>query len=307
MSTIDWLTRLLELSPVSGYLQVRCLYGAPWRVVYEDSGPGEIPYHIVMEGRAAVDDPAGGPPEILYAGDVILLPHGSAHRLHDGSGKKPAAVRNREASNLTVSENVGSGARLDMLCGCFILPQHADRLMRAYLPELLIVRGGDSAGQLAGLVALIRHESDSGNLGGQAMLKALSSALFALVMRLASEAQNAPVGLMALAASPRLAPALEAMMREPSGDWTLPRLAQLCNMSRATMARQFQEKLGRSANSFLTDIRMSLATSELRRPGGTTERVAELVGYQSTAAFKRVFKAQTGYTPAAWRRSSISE
>jgi AraC family transcriptional activator of mtrCDE len=303
MSTIDWLSRLLELAPVSGYLQVRCLYGAPWRVVYEDSARGEIPYHIVMEGRAVVEDPAGGPPEILHAGDVVLLPHGSAHRLHDGSGKRPAASRNRDAANLTVSENVGTGARLDMLCGCFILPQHADRLMRAYLPERLIVRGGDSAGQLAGLVALIRQESDNGSLGGAAMLKALSAALFALVMRLASESENAPVGLMALAASPRLAPALEAMMREPAEEWTLPRLAELCNMSRATAARQFQDKLGRSASSLLTDIRMSLATSALRRPGGTTERVAELVGYRSVAAFKRVFKEHIGHTPAAWRRA----
>jgi len=302
MSTIDWLSRLLELTPASGRLEVRCLYGAPWRVVYEDSAPGEIPYHIVNAGTAVVEDPAGGPPEMLHAGDVVLMPHGSAHRLHDGSGKKPATARYRDAPNLTVSENVGSGVRLDMLCGRFVLPPHSDRLMRAYLPARLIVRGGESAGQLAGLVALMRQESTNGNLGGDAMLKALSAALFALVLRLASEAQDAPVGLMALAGSPRLAPALEAMMREPAQEWTLPRLAELCNMSRATMARHFQEKLGRSASSLLLDIRMTLAADELRKPGGSTERVAEKVGYNSVAAFKRVFKQHTGHTPAAWRQ-----
>jgi AraC family transcriptional activator of mtrCDE len=298
----DWLSRLLELTPASGRLEVRCLYGAPWRVVYEDSAPGEIPYHVVVAGTAVVEDPAGGPAEALHAGDIVLMPHGSAHRLHDGSGRRPAAARYREAPNLTVSENVGGGERLDMLCGRFVLPAHADRLMHAYLPARLIVRGGDSASQLAGLVALMRQESGGGELGGEAMLKALSAALFALVLRLASEAQDAPVGLMALAGAPRLAPAMEAMMSAPAEEWTLPRLAELCNMSRATMARHFQEKLGRSASSLLADIRMTLAAAELRKPGGSTERVAEMVGYQSVAAFKRIFKQHTGHTPAQWRR-----
>jgi AraC family transcriptional activator of mtrCDE len=53
----------------------------------------------------------------------------------------------------------------------------------------------------------------------------------------------------------------------------------------------------------LADIRMTLAATELRKPGGSTERVAELVGYQSVAAFKRVFKQHTGHTPAEWRRA----
>jgi AraC family transcriptional activator of mtrCDE len=299
----DWLSRLLELTPASGRLEVRCLYGAPWRVVYEDSAPGEIPYHVVIAGAAVVEDPAGGPAEVLHAGDIVLMPHGSAHLLHDGSGRKPAAARNRAAPNLTVSENVGSGERLDMLCGRFVLPAHADRLMRAYLPARLIVRGGESTAQLAGLVTLMRQESVGAAPGGTAMLKALSAALFALVLRLASAAQDAPLGLMALAGSPRLAPAMEAMMASPAEAWTLPRLAKLCNMSRATMARHFQEKLGRSASSLLADIRMTLAATELRKPGGSTERVAELVGYQSVAAFKRVFKQHTGLTPAEWRRA----
>lgn len=302
----DWLSRLLELTPASGRLEVRCLYGAPWRVVYEDSAAGEIPYHVVLAGTAVVEDPEGGPAALLQAGDVVLMPHGSAHLLHDGSGRKPAAARYRPGPNLTVSENVGSGERLDMLCGRFVLPAHADSLMRAYLPARLIVRSGENMSQLTGLVGLMRQESSASALGADAMLKALSAALFALVLRLASEAQDAPVGLMALAGSPRLAPAMEAMMSSPAEEWTLPRLAELCNMSRATMARHFQGKLGRSASSLLADIRMTLAATELHKPGGSTERVAELVGYNSVAAFKRVFKQHTGLTPAEWRRGGPS-
>ena len=84
--------------------------------------------------------------------------------------------------------------------------------------------------------------------------------------------------------------------------WSLPDLARLCNMSRATLARQFQEKVGRSASDLLTDIRMTLAANELRKSSVSTGAVAEAVGYQSEAAFQRAFKSHMGATPAQWRK-----
>ena len=55
------------------------------------------------------------------------------------------------------------------------------------------------------------REAAGDSLGSRAMLNALSTALFALTLRLASEATDAPAGLLALAGNPRLAPALAAM------------------------------------------------------------------------------------------------
>jgi AraC family transcriptional activator of mtrCDE len=73
-------------------------------------------------------------------------------------------------------------------------------------------------------------------------------------------------------------------------------------MSRATLARQFQEKLGRSASDLLTDIRMTLAANELKKSSLSTGAVAEAAGYQSEAAFQRAFKSHLGVTPAQWRK-----
>jgi len=110
-------------------------------------------------------------------------------------------------------------------------------------------------------------------------------------------------GGLALAGHPRLAPAVAAMFNEPARVWSLPELARLCNMSRATLARQFQEKLGRSATDLLIDIRMTLAANELRKSSLSTGAVAEAVGYQSEAAFQRAFKSHMGIAPAQWRRT----
>jgi AraC family transcriptional activator of mtrCDE len=303
---------LFEMVTVRGRLDLRCAYGAPWRI---DQGPGEaneIPYHAVIAGSAVLENPAGGRPVQLKAGDILLLPGNPRHVMHDGSGARPKPARSHQHLNLVISENAGTGERLDLLCGHFAIAPPHDRLLRNYLPPLLVVQTGDTSAataragtavQLSSLVGLMRSESEVDHLGGRAMLNALSTALFALVLRLASEAKDAPIGLLAITSNPRLAPALTAMFNEPARVWSLPELARLCNMSRATLARQFQEKLGRSASDLLTDIRMTLASNELKKPSMSTGAVADAVGYQSEAAFQRAFKSFMGLTPAQWRKS----
>ncbi|ANN73374.1 AraC family transcriptional regulator [Bordetella bronchialis] len=310
---IDWLSQLLEMITVTGQLEIRCAYGSPWRIAFGHAAAREIPYHVVLQGVAILEDPEDETVRELGPGDIIMLPHGSAHILHDGSGRPPMPSYQKHAANVTLSENGGDERLLDMLCGRFFIAPPHDRLIRDYLPTKVVVRAadmnldGDAAGngpsdQLAGLVSLMRGETAADTLGGRAMLNALSSALFTLALRAAGETQEAPKGLLALAGHPRLAPALAAIFNDPARQWTLPELARLCSMSRATFMRHFQDKLGRSAYDLLTDVRMSLAANELKRPSATAEAVAEAVGYQSVAAFRRGFAQWMGMTPGEWRR-----
>ncbi|RSU54161.1 cupin domain-containing protein [Sphingobium yanoikuyae] len=314
MEETDWLSRLLQMVPVSGQIDYRCFLGAPWRL---DNGPfetTEIPYHIVLGGAAYLEVP-GAAPIKLVPGDILLMPHGDSHILRDESDDKPSPGRETVRAAFTVVENDGAGERLDMLCGRFVLSSAHEKLVRAHLPSRLVVNAAEhSAGtakpgtgqHLAGLVALMRMESAEENLGGLAMLNALSTAMFALVLRLASESMEAPDGLLALAGNPRLAPALAALFNRPSHPWTLPELATLCNMSRATFIRQFQQRLGRSATDLLTDIRMTVAANELRNSSASTGTIADTIGYQSEAAFQRAFKLHVGLTPAQYRRQHES-
>jgi len=312
MSQVDWLSHLLQMITITGQLEVRCAYGAPWRVAWPRSAANEIPYHVVLKGRAIIEDPETRTTRELVGGDIVLLPHGSAHVLHDGSGHTPGPTYNSQRSaGWMLSANDGRGDRLDMLCGRFFIGPPHDRLIRNYLPTDLVVRAmdgddeegvGSAANHLANLVGLMRMESAGDKPGSNAILNALSSALFTLTLRAASESDQAPEGLLAVAGHPRLAPAISAMLADPTRPWNLPDLADLCGMSRATFMRHFQEKLGRSAADLLVDIRMSLAANELKKPTISTEAVAEAVGYQSVSAFRRVFADKMGMTPGEWRR-----
>lgn len=313
MEATDWLSRLLAVMPVTGTLDIRCHYAAPWKIAFELSEAGVMPYHVVLQGRAFLEDPVGDRPQQLQAGDIVILPRGDAHILHDGSGAIPRPAVHRPAGTHMVSENNGTGEPLDLLCGHFRIARPHDRIMREYLPSQLVVKSsfpgepGDAGvvrEQLSKLVSLMRTETDTAGLGGIAMLNAFSAALFTLSLRLASGSRTSSLGLLAVAGNPRLAPALEAMLNMPGHPWTLPELAERCHVSRATFTRRFQEQLGRSASDFLLDVRMSLAANELRMPGASTAAVAESVGYQSEAAFQRVFKEKMGVTPSQWRKSS---
>jgi len=310
----DWLTRFMELVTVTGKLQIRCALGAPWAKKYAQAGSQEIPYHIILAGRALLENSDDGATYELRAGDIVLLPHGSAHVLHDGSGAAPVPSRERASGSLLVSENGGTGEALDMLCGRFFVAPPHDRLIRSYLPSELVVHTEDvsidsqslpQAERLSRLVALMRAEAMGNDVGSGAILNALSSALFALTLRAAGEAGQSRTGMLALAAHPRLAPAAAAMFNDPARAWTLPELAGLCSMSRATLMRHFQTSLGHSAMDLLTDIRMSAAANALRKSTSSTEAVADLVGYQSVSAFRRVFTERMGMTPGDWRQHAL--
>jgi len=317
---LDWLSRLLSLVPVSGRLDHRCFLSAPWRIEYQPAPPGEIPFHIVLGGAVTFEETKGptarGSRRQLLPGDIVLVIHGAAHALHDGSDAVPLPQRDRQALNLIISENDGTGERIDMLCGSFRVSPAHEKMLHRYLPPRLVISAPENSAatakegtraELAALVALMRTESASENLGSAAMLDALSTALFALILRQASEASAASEGLLALAGNPKLAPALTAMFNEPAHPWTLPELAALCNMSRATFIRHFQERLGRSAMDLLTEIRMTLAGNALATSDSSTGSVAELAGYQSEAAFQRSFKQFMGVTPAQWRKQAQTD
>jgi AraC family transcriptional activator of mtrCDE len=307
---MDWLSHLIDMMSIHGRVDLRCLYGAPWRIVEERAHSSEIPYHVVLSGTAFLEDAAGGCPIRLDAGDILLVSDGAAHVLHDGSGAPPAPGRQRSISGIVTSENGVTGKRLDMLCGRFTITAGRSGLLRNNLPKRLVAHadgksvGAQQGARLAALIEMIRAEATLEGLGSHAMVNSFCAALFTLAVRHAADAGIASTGLLSITAHARLGPALSAMFREPGRPWITSDLARLCGMSPATLARHFNEELGCSASDLLLEIRMTLATNKLQDTALSIGSVAESVGYRSEAAFQRIFKRHTSRTPAQWRREA---
>src|SRR5580698_3203746 len=101
----DWLTRFMDLVTVTGKVDARCALGAPWTKNFAQAGAQEIPYHIILTGRALLESSKDRPTYELRAGDIVLLPHGLAHVLHDGSGAAPVLAKERVWGSFLLSEN----------------------------------------------------------------------------------------------------------------------------------------------------------------------------------------------------------
>lgn len=303
---MDTLSRLLALYPMDTALDVRCHFGAPWLLDHPPAEPGVAPYHLITRGTALVDGADG---LVLEAGDIIVFPHGGAHRLYTGdpARAKPPTANGGDGGSLRYKGNDVDGPATDILCGEFRFD--ADSVeggLLAALPPMLVVRsaGRDDARGLRQLMELLQAEAETPRDGSDAIVRQLASALFALMIRGWLLQSPGLPGLFAVLAERRLQPALHAMLEDAGRPWTLATLAALCHMSRATFARLFGRAAGAAPLEVLTRLRMAQAARLLERGGHAAGAVAEMVGYQSEAAFHRAFKRHHGVGPGAWRRAS---
>lgn len=305
---MDNLSRLLSLYPVRTALDVRCHFGAPWLLDHPPAMRGVAPYHLVTRGAAQVEGIDG---LLLAAGDLIVFPHGGAHRLHIGDPALAtplhgAADETADSGLLRYKGNHGAGAPTDILCGEFRFDMdRPDGGLLAALPAVLVVRGsGQGARGLRQVIDLLQGEAEAPGDGSDAIVRQLASALFALSIRAWLAQTPAVPGLFALLAERRVQPAVHAMLDAPQQPWTLATLAELCHMSRATFARVFGHAAGAAPLAVLTQLRMAQAARLLETGQHAAGMVAEMVGYQSEAAFHRAFKRRYGVGPGAWRRQA---
>jgi AraC family transcriptional activator of mtrCDE len=305
---MDALSRLLLLYPMRTALDIRCHVSAPWLIEQPGAGAGIAPYHLIVQGNASLD--AGGASGVpLQSGDIVMFPHGSAHRIHAGDAEhacpmRPQGDQQGDQHLIRLLGNDGGGAPADILCGEFHFNADGGAGLLASLPPVLIVRTAErqDAAALRQLIAMLQAETETPRAGSAAIVGQLASALFALLIRSWLEQAPATPGLFAVLAERRLQAALHGMLAAPEQAWSLEQLAAICHMSRATFARLFKQAAGTTPAGLLSQLRMAQAARLLEQGRRAAGEVAEAVGYQSEAAFNRAFKRQYGMGPGAYKR-----
>jgi AraC family transcriptional activator of mtrCDE len=297
------LDTLISLADVRGSLDLRCHFQGDWALEHDQEPTGIAPYHIVLAGECRVEMP-DQQRLTLTAGDILVLPRGSQHLLlSTGPRVAPSRPQRQTNNGLLPVQRFGEGAELDLLCGRFIHQRQA--LLFASLPDYVKVstRALGQNDPLPSLVALLRSEAEANQAGGQFMVNALTSALFTLVLREHLRQSPLQEGSLALLSDRRLGRAWQAMLEDPAHDWSIEALAEQASMSRATFMRAFAKLSGSSPWTLLTQVRMQRAYGLLSRSQGGLSDIAAQAGYQSQAAFSKVFKDTYGMAPGQLRRS----
>ncbi len=318
---MDALSQTLRVVHLVGAMFLQARFTAPWcyqsphadvaAPLLEPQAERVIIFHLITEGECFVEMPEG-PPVQLMAGDVVLFPHGDAHRMSSQPGLPPASgarlseVLSRRPRALAYG---GGGATTKLVCGYLACDDRLARMLLSGLPPLLRVnvRGSPAGLWLEASVRYALAEARSPRPGGEGVLAKLAEVLFIEVLRLAMQDPARPAaGWLAGVGDRVVGAALAALHERPAEAWTLDELARTAHSSRSVLAERFQELVGQSPMQYLTQWRMLLATNLLRRSNVPLSRIAEEVGYQNDTAFSRAFRREFGTPPAAWRKSRLA-
>jgi AraC-like DNA-binding protein len=134
--------------------------------------------------------------------------------------------------------------------------------------------------------------------GRRTALDRLFDYLLILILRHVVESGGVSTGVLAGLADPHLARALTALHEAPHKPWKLEDLAGIAGMSRTRFAAHFRMLVGQTPFEYLTLWRMAIARQLLAK-GKPVKTVAAQVGYESAAAFSRVYSRMTGHPPRA--------
>ena len=319
---MDALSDVLRVANLTGGVFLHAEFFAPWciatRVSPEHCAPAIGPathlivYHYVVEGDFLIRVEAeGGASLRLEAGELVLVPRNDLHLMGSDLNLPPVpgneVISRPKDGGLFSIHHGGTGKCTRMICGFLGCAGAAGNPVISALPPLLklnVTQDG-AAEWIRSTFQFAAAEVAAGRPGSETVLAKLSELLFVdSVRRYAEALPDGQTGWLAGLREPYVARALALMHRDITRHWTVDDLGREVGLSRSALADRFIRLIGVPPMHYLGKWRMQVAGEKLRGTNASLGQVAELVGYDSDAAFSRAFKKAFGVAPATWRRSN---
>jgi AraC-like DNA-binding protein len=255
-----------------------------------DLGVGDVAI-TRAPGLYTVSDSPGIEPTIhIYPGQDCRSPDGRS--LHDELMRGVRTWGNAdEADDL-------------MLVGSYESMADVSERLRNTLPPLLWVKAADWNSPL---VSMLNDEIARDAPGQAAVLDRLLDMLLIAILRNwfdRGEARELP--WYQAKGDPVVGATMKLIHKRPEHPWTLASLAQRAGVSRAALARRFNEVVGEPPMTFLTQWRLALAADLICEPEQTVGTVADRVGYSSPYALSSAFKRVRGLSPLEHRTRAMA-
>lgn len=251
----------------------------------------------------------GAKPIKMNVGDFVFIPHGSAHIICSKPGVM-AMPAGHYVESLRMGKPMFQGDEEEtvLIGGHFEFASSAQHPFLTSLPRIIQIDGSNiELSQGMKYIASFMNEEMCDTLpGSKVILSRLAEVLFILIIRSYLQRADVVDGFLLALKDERISQSLKVMHDEPSKDWTLHQLANAAGMSRALYAKEFKRLAGDTPLSYLTNWRILKAKELLLDRKKNISEVADNVGYQSEAAFNRLFKSKVGETPASYRRRVLA-
>ncbi|MCB0180902.1 MAG: AraC family transcriptional regulator [Anaerolineae bacterium] len=302
---MDVLTDVLNTLELKGWLSSRRELASPWR--YDFAASKDSMFHVLSFGGAYLQVEGEAEPIRVEDGDVLLFPTGHPHSLYDDPTSPLTRLVHLDYNpqrGIQVVDREGVGLKPLLLCGAFHFDYPNNFPLLHRLPQLIHIPGaqGHMEPGFADIMRLIIRESASQQPGGEVMLNRLTELLFIQVIRRWIEQQaDTSMGWVGALRDQPVSAALGLIHQSPEHKWTVKELAEAVALSRSAFSARFTQLVGEPPLTYLTRWRMIRATRLLKNEV-SVETIAELLGYESEAAFRKAFKREIGLPPAQYRR-----
>lgn len=87
--------------------------------------------------------------------------------------------------------------------------------------------------------------------------------------------------------------------------WSISELSNMCNLSSFQFIRYFKRHTGMSPIDYLIKIRMDKAKELLLSSSLNISEISEILGYENSLYFSRIFKKKEGVSPEKYRKDKL--
>lgn len=301
---MDLLSDILNKVKLSSAVYFKSDFSAPWGM--------EIPrgpfaqFHIVTRGQCVLKTKDK---ELqLFAGDIVVFPLGTSHWLADQEsserkGGQDVVQSILDGKSLFEGDNIST----TLVCGHFEFDRDIDHPFVHELPEIIHITDSErkEISWLESITNLVIQEAGSENSGSNIIVNKLGEVLFIHTLRAFIQRNSTKKGFLAAIQDERISKALRAIHDSPEKDWRLDSLAQIAGMSRTSFSNKFKDLIGETPLTYITNWRILQAKELLKESKKSVGEIADKVGYQSEAAFNRIFKKRVAQTPLKYRHSVL--
>ena len=241
----------------------------------------------------------------MNEGEIFFIPHGASHQISGNPKNKcvPAAEYGKALRNGTPLFK-GDDEETVLMGGHFEIDPSFKHPFIQSLPTLMHITKMQSelCFWLNNVAVFLNEEISNEKAGRKVILGRLADIIFILIIRAYVDQENIGQGFLMALKDERIGNSLKSMHEFPDKEWTIEQLATKAGMSRSLYCKAFKNAVGETPMGYLTNWRIIKAKERLSASKENISEVASKVGYQSEAAFNRLFKAKVGVTPANYRK-----
>jgi AraC-like DNA-binding protein len=262
---------------------------------------------MVVEGQGWLEVEGSTERIALRAGDVAVLPTGSAHWMRDSPDSTAPPLTSILAAHEVIDGELrfggDDGPLTEVVCGVFSFEGGRRAAWIDRLPPVVVSpREPYGHAWRPSVIEALRQEARMPTDGGSLIVNRLLESLIGDAFRaaLTGSFRDAEVSANAIADG-RIGRALSRLHEDPARPWSVRALADEAVMSRSAFSDRFRALVGQAPMRYVTELRLTRAARLLRSTDATVADVARSVGYGSEEAMSRAFKGRFEVAPSVFR------